>query len=191
MENGFFAALARFADFSQAAVRRATGVFAAVNVLLIAAIVLQVVLRRGFSSGLVMIEEAQWHLYAVGVMFGIAYAQSVDSHIRVDALARFFSPRAKAGIECVGILLLALPFFAVVFLHGIDFVADSWRVNERSDSPVGLPARWAIKSLIPAAAAAISLSLIISFLRNLARLGGAPETGAASETNGAPENNGN
>lgn len=175
MENGFFAVLARFADFLQAAVRRTTGVFAAVNLLLIAAIVAQVVLRRGFASGLVTLEEAQWHLYAVGVMFGVAYAQSVDSHIRVDALARFFSPRAKAAIECGGILLLALPFFAVVFLHGIDFVADSWRVNERSDSPVGLPGRWAVKSVIPAAAAAVSISLFASLLRNFARLGGAPE----------------
>ena len=31
----------------------------------------------------------------------------------------------------------------------LDFVYESWRVNESSDAPTGLPWRWAIKSVIP------------------------------------------
>ncbi|MCP4935731.1 MAG: TRAP transporter small permease subunit, partial [bacterium] len=44
------------------------------NVILVGVIILQVVLRYGFGSGLVVLEELQWHLYAVAVMFGISYA---------------------------------------------------------------------------------------------------------------------
>jgi TRAP-type mannitol/chloroaromatic compound transport system permease small subunit len=45
----------------------------------------------------------------------------------------------------------------VIFLQSLDFVQESWRVNERSDAPLGLPWRWAIKSVIP-----ISFGLLIA-----------------------------
>jgi tripartite ATP-independent transporter DctM subunit len=33
--------------------------------------------------------------------------------------------------------------------QGLDYFYDSYRVNERSDSPTGLPGRWALKAIIP------------------------------------------
>ncbi len=56
------------------------------NVVLIGVILLQVVLRYGFNNGLVPLEELMWHLYATAFMFGIAYAITRDSHIRVDII---------------------------------------------------------------------------------------------------------
>lgn len=116
---------------------------------LIAVIILQVTLRYGFSKGMVMLEELQWHLYAIAVMFGISYAQVLDAHIRVDLLHMRMRSNTKRIWEILGILFLLMPFIAVVFIHSIDFVVDSWRINERSDAPTGLPWRWAIKAVIP------------------------------------------
>ncbi len=48
------------------------------NVVLIVAIIVQVVLRYVFGLGLVQLEELQWHLYAVNVIFGMAYCQAAD-----------------------------------------------------------------------------------------------------------------
>ncbi len=118
-------------------------------VILIGVIILQVILRYGFRHGLVTLEELEWHLYAVGVMFGLSYAQALDTHIRVDIIHMRFSERTKRIIEILGIIFLLLPFCWVVFSHSIDFLADSWRVNERSDAPIGLCCRWAIKAVIP------------------------------------------
>lgn len=42
------------------------------------------ILRYGFGHGLVILEELQWHYYALGIMFGASYAMMIDSHIRVD-----------------------------------------------------------------------------------------------------------
>ena len=49
----------------------------ALNVILIAAIILQVVMRYVFGLGLVQLEELQWHLYAVNVIFGMAYCHGI------------------------------------------------------------------------------------------------------------------
>ena len=176
------AALARRIN---SAARRVCAVFAALNVVLVAAIVLQVALRRGFGGGFVVLEELQWHLYAVAVMLGVVYSQTTDSHVRVDALARRFSRRTRSVVEICGTAFLFIPFCAVVFLHGLDFVYDSWRVNERSDSPVGLPARWFIKSFIPLTFGMLMLVFAARILREVAELcGAAPETKPESDNAG-------
>ena len=130
-----------------------------------------------------VLEELQWHLYAVAVMLGVVYSQTTDSHVRVDALSRRFTRRTRRIVEICGTALLFIPFCVVVFLHGLDFVYDSWRVNERSDSPVGLPARWLIKSVIPLTFGMLILVFLARILREIAALCGAePET--ESETAG-------
>ena len=123
----------------------------ALNVILIAAIILQVVMRYVFGLGLVQLEELQWHLYAVNVIFGMAYCQSMDSHIRLDLVHDKLSRRTKEKIEIIGIVVLLMPLIYVIFIHSIDFLWEAIRTNERSDSPVGLCCRWIPKGLIPIA----------------------------------------
>jgi len=135
-------------------------------VILIAIIILQVVLRYGFRSGFVVLEELQWHLYAIGVMFGLSFAQVKDSHIRVDLLHAKFSERTQQIFEILGILFLLLPFCWVVFYNSLDFLYDSWRVNERSDAPLGLCCRWGIKSVIPISIAMLALAAVSRLIHN-------------------------
>jgi TRAP-type mannitol/chloroaromatic compound transport system permease small subunit len=123
----------------------------ALNVVLIAAIIIQVVLRYAFGLGLVQLEELQWHLYAVNVIFGMAYCLSMDSHIRLDLVHAKLSQRTREWIEILGIIILLMPLIYVIFIHSIDFLWEAIRTNERSDSPVGLCCRWIPKGLIPIA----------------------------------------
>jgi len=126
------------------------------NGALIFVIILQVVLRYGFGRGMVILEELQWHLYGIGIMFGASYAQIVDSHIRVDIVHARLSKKWRMRWDLFGIIFLLLPFLLVIFHQSLPFVYDSWRVNESSDAPLGLPWRWAIKGVIP-----ISFGLLI------------------------------
>ncbi|MDO6565093.1 TRAP transporter small permease subunit [Amphritea sp. 1_MG-2023] len=129
-------------------------------------IIAQVILRKGFSSGLIIFEELEWHLYAVGVMFGLSYAQTTNAHIRVDLFYSSFRASTKYVIEILGILLLILPFISVIFIHSLDFVADSYRINEHSESPSGLPYRWLVKSVIPASMLLLGLSVLSRLYRD-------------------------
>ncbi len=157
-------------DWIDALIRKIGHGIAWVYVVLVLVIITQVVLRKGFSSGLIVLEELQWHLYAVGVMFGISYAQVNNAHIRVDLFYGGFRMKTKRIIEIIGILTLVLPFIYIIFVHSLDFVADSWRINESSSSPSGLPWRWAVKSVIPASFGLLALAVISRLIRDVVLL---------------------
>ena len=137
------------ADSIDTGIKRLSNAIAWTYVLLIIAIISQIVLRRGFHAGLIAIEELQWHLYAIGVMFGMAYTQVLDKHVRVDLLHHNLNIRTQQWIEILGMLFLAIPFIGTLFLNSFEFVYEAWRVGERSWSPSGLPYTWAIKAVIP------------------------------------------
>ena len=153
-------------DWIDAFIRKIGHGIAWVYVLLVLVIITQVTLRKGFSSGLIVLEELQWHLYAIGVMFGISYAQVNNAHIRVDLFYGGFRQKTKYIIEIIGIICLILPFVYIVFMHSLDFLADSWRINESSSSPSGLPWRWAIKAVIPVSFGLLGLAVISRLIRD-------------------------
>ena len=151
------------------------------NVLLITAIFAQVSLRYLLSQNYPKLDEIQWHFYGLVTMIGISYALVTDSHVRVDVLHMQLSRRAQRIIEVLGILTLLVPFLYLMIDQGYDYFHESWRVNERSDSPIGLPARWAFKAIIP-------ISFVLLALAALARLthdAHALWKGPASEREGA------
>lgn len=132
------------------------------NLVLVVVIIVQVVLRYVFGRGLVVLEEIQWHLYCVGIMIGLSYCLTKDSHIRLDILHDNFSKRNKEWIELFGLLFCLMPLIVITFLHGVDFFWAAVAVNERSDAPSGLCCRWAPKAVIP-------LSMILLFIAGMAR----------------------
>ncbi len=146
----------KFADAIDVVIRSIGHFVMWTNIVLIVVIILQVILRYVFGLGLVVLEELQWHLYALGIMFGASYAMMMDSHIRVDIVHARLSEKWRNRWDLFGIIFLLLPFAIVVFHQSLDFVYESWRVNERSDAPMGLPWRWAIKGVIP-----ISFGLLV------------------------------
>jgi TRAP-type mannitol/chloroaromatic compound transport system permease small subunit len=108
-----------------------------------------VALRYLFSEGRVEFEELQWHLYSVGFLLGLSYAFQADAHIRIDVLSTRLSPRTRAWLELYGLLLGLLPFILLILVYGVPFVLQSFALSEASQAPGGLPARWAIKSVLP------------------------------------------
>lgn len=140
------------------------------NVALVLVILVQVIMRYGFGKGMVPLEEMQWHLYAVLIMIGLSYDVAVDGHIRLDVLHRKFSPKTKEWVDVLGSLFLLLPMVVVLFIHGLDFVATSIRINESSDSPLGLPYRWIIKSFVPISMFLLGLAACSRVIRGLSNI---------------------
>ena len=140
------------------------------NAILIVVIIGNVLLRYGFHSGHPALEELQWHLYALVVMMGVSYAQVTNSHVRVDVIAAKLSETAMRLWEIFGILVFVFPFIFVVFWHSLDFFHESWRVGERSDAPIGLCCRWAIKAVIPVSFFLLFLAVLSRLLSNISAL---------------------
>ncbi len=160
----------RFSDAVDSLIRAIGHVVMWSNVILIGVIILQVILRYGFGRGLVILEELQWHLYAVGIMFGASYAQVLDAHIRVDIIHARLSDKWKLRWDLFGIIFLLLPFIIVIFDQSLAFTAESFRLGERSDAPLGLPWRWAIKSVIPISFGLLVVAAVSRAVRIIAQL---------------------
>ena len=131
--------------------------------ILLGIIMVNVLMRYVFNEGRIEMEELQWHLYSIGFLLGLGYAYQADAHIRVDVLHERLGHRTKAWIELYGIVLLLLPFIALVLIYSIPFVQSSYLVGEVSASPGGLPLRWLIKAALP-------LGFFLLLLTVLARL---------------------
>jgi TRAP-type mannitol/chloroaromatic compound transport system permease small subunit len=149
--------------------------------LLLGVIVGNVVLRYVFGSGRIEFEELQWHLYSVGFLCGLSYCVQADAHIRIDVVRDRFSARRQAWIELYGLLLLLLPFIALVVVFAVPFLAESWRSAEISPSPGGLPYRWAIKGALLLAFALLGLAAGSRLLRVSAYLFGFPPPVSSAE----------
>jgi TRAP-type mannitol/chloroaromatic compound transport system permease small subunit len=151
-------------------VQRIVEVVAWLNVVLIFLILLTVTLRYGFHRNelllwwpLVPMEELEWHFYSVPVMFGLAYAVTNDTHIRIDIVRLHMSERLKHIFEILGILLLLLPFLIIIFDFSLDYTIYAITHHESSQSTMGLPHRWIVKSVIP-------LSMLLLIIAAVARL---------------------
>jgi TRAP-type mannitol/chloroaromatic compound transport system permease small subunit len=116
---------------------------------LIGLIALSVILRYVFGAGRVEFEELQWHLYAVGFLAGIVACARRDRHVRVDVFRERMTPRARAWVDFYGVLLLLLPFLALVCWSALPFVVDSFITSERSAAAGGLSHRWIPKAILP------------------------------------------
>ena len=135
-------------------------------VVLLVVVIVNVTLRYVFDEGRIELEELQWHINAMAFMLAIAYAYRVDAHIRIDLLANRLRPRLQVWIEFYGTLLLLLPFIIAVLAFSWNFVGHSWAASEVSSSPGGLPFRWFLKGVLPAA----FLLLLAALASRLSRL---------------------
>jgi TRAP-type mannitol/chloroaromatic compound transport system permease small subunit len=140
------------------------------NCVVIVLIILQVILRYGFGHGLVVLEELQWHFYAVGIMFGLSYAVMTNSHVGMDLVYERLSKKWQARWDIFGILFLLLPFAGLIFYQSLDFVHEAWRLGESSVAPMGLCCRWAIKAVVPLSFALVILAALSRLVRTIAIL---------------------
>lgn len=160
----------RFPDAVDAIIRRIGHVLMWSNCVVIVLIILQVILRYGFGHGLVLLEELQWHFYAVAFMFGLSYAVMTNSHVGMDLVYERLSKKWQARCDIFGILFLLLPFAGLVFYQSLDFVHEAWRLGERSVAPMGLCCRWAVKAVIPISFAMVLLATLSRLVRTIAIL---------------------
>lgn len=150
------------------------------NVALIAAIIIQVGLRYLFNVNLPKLDELQWHLYGLTTMVGLSYAMVKDSHVRVDVLYLTLRDQVKRVIEIVGILALVAPLLYLMIDQGYDYFYESFRVDESSASPTGLPMRWLFKAVIPVSFVLLALAAIARLIHDFHALIYGPKSGKGS-----------
>ncbi len=126
-----------------------------------------VIMRYFFRNSSVGMQEMEWHLFSVIILFGVSVALKDEGHVRVDFLYEKFSVRKKATINILGTLLFLLPLALLVAFGSIEYVMDSYTIQEISEDPGGLTHRWIIKSMIPFSFVFLIFSSVGYIIKNI------------------------
>ena len=129
-----------------------------------------VMMRYMFHNSSVGMQEMEWHLFSVIILFGISVALKDEGHVRVDFLFDKFSPRKKAIVNIIGTMFFLIPLALLIFAGSLEFVRDAYETHEISEDPGGLPFRWVIKGMIPLSFGFLIISAIGYILQNVRKL---------------------
>ena len=129
-----------------------------------------VVLRYGFDTSAIMLQESVIYMHGMVFMLGLAYTARHDGHVRVDVLYGRMAPRARGIVNLAGHLVLTIPLCVTIFVTSLDYVASSWSVLEGSPEVGGIPAVFALKTLIPLSAAMLAAQAAVQSVREFRAL---------------------
>jgi TRAP-type mannitol/chloroaromatic compound transport system permease small subunit len=107
-----------------------------------------VVMRYAISRTFVFTQELEWYIFAVAYLMAGGYVMLWDEHVRVDIVYSRLAPRTRAWIDFCLLFVFFFPSALLVMYTAWPFVRNAWTVWEGSPDPGGIPARWALKSVI-------------------------------------------
>ncbi|MDP5054250.1 MAG: TRAP transporter small permease subunit [Congregibacter sp.] len=125
-----------------------------------------VILRYGFSTGAIAMQEAITYLHGSLFMLGVGYALKSGGHVRVDIFYGQFNVRQRAWVDALGGIVFLLPLCCVIVVVSWGYVGDSWAIRESSPEPGGIPYLYVLKTLLPLMAVNLAIAGIADILRN-------------------------
>jgi len=134
--------------------------------ILVLLVVYDATARYLFSTGSIALQELEWHLFDVIILFGIAYTLKENAHVRVDIFYASYSEKTKALANLISSVFFVFPFSLLIIYIGIDFVSMSFIQNEASSNPGGLEYRYLVKALLPLSFIFVSLVAIKDAITN-------------------------
>jgi len=91
------------------------------------------------------------------------------------------SHRTQAKIELFGLLFMAVPFLGLIIWKSVDMVTLSYHQGEGSESLVGIPWRYVIKSCMPIGFVLVLAAAVATLIRTLVYLYGSEENSKRAE----------
>ncbi len=131
-----------------------------------------VVLRYGYNTGYIWMQESVLYMNAVVFLVGAGYTLKRDGHVRVDVFYREMSPKGKAICNLIGTLIFLLPVSIFILTISWEYVATSWGQNEVSREPGGIPYVYLLKSTILAMGVVVLLQGIADLIRSSLTIAG-------------------
>lgn len=168
---GFLAALARRIDILNETVGRITAWIALPMVLIQVVVVL---MRYVFGIGSIMMQESIVYMHAVLFMVTAGYTLLHNGHVRIDIFYREATPRKKALVDLVGVLVFLIPVCGLIAWVSWPYVAGSWAVFEGSKETSGIQGVFLLKSLIVVFAGLLAVQGVSVGIRSAYLLAGLP-----------------
>jgi len=136
-------------------------------VLMVLNVSFDVMMRYVFQASSVGMQEMEWHLFSLVILFGVGFGLRHEGHVRVDFIYDRMPAKRKALINIFGTIFMLVPLALLIFFGSFEYVQDAYITNEISEDPGGLPFRWVIKIMIPLSMAFLLLSAVGYVLKNI------------------------
>ncbi len=123
----------------------------------------------------IKLQDLEWHLHGIILLMTFGYGYLLNSHVRVDIFREMLPRRGQAKIEFWGLVVMAMPYLALVLYFAVIFVSLSIGQNEGSESLTGITHRYIIKSFTVIGFFFTLMAVVATFIRLCAYLYGSPE----------------
>jgi TRAP-type mannitol/chloroaromatic compound transport system permease small subunit len=144
-------------------------------VVLAAAVLLIVLMRYGFGTGFIQLQDLAVYAFAILVIFSLPVCMAQGGHVRVEVFAERMGPRYLRRADALALVLFLIPVFGLVIWADASQLAYSWSIREASVETGGLPGLFLVKTALPVAAA----MMILQGLAAVLRAASSPDGGAA------------
>jgi TRAP-type mannitol/chloroaromatic compound transport system permease small subunit len=133
-----------------------------------------VLMRYVFGVASVKMQESIVYMHATIFMVAAGYTLLHNGHVRCDIFYAAASPRRRALVDLIGVVVFLLPTCALIAWAAWPYVSQAWAVREGSpEGSLGIPAVFLLKSVILVFAGLVALQGIAVALRSVLRLVGA------------------
>lgn len=129
------------------------------------------IVRKAFQMSSNALLEIQWYLFAAVFLLCAGYALLTNVHVRIDFVSSRLSSRARAWIEILGLVLVAVPFCWLLIHLSLPLVLDALRSGEVSPNAGGL-LRWPVYALLPLGMLLLLLQCLSELIKQVAFLRG-------------------
>jgi TRAP-type mannitol/chloroaromatic compound transport system permease small subunit len=131
-----------------------------------------VAMRYVFSTGFPWLQETYIWLHGAAFMLAMGWVLRDGGHVRVDVLARHFSPNTRALVDIIGVFAFLLPMMGMLFYTSLPQVERAWRIAEKSPTADGLAILYVLKTVVPVACVLVMLQGLALAGRSLLIIGG-------------------
>jgi TRAP-type mannitol/chloroaromatic compound transport system permease small subunit len=154
---------------------RVCGVLAAFLVVaLIVLMLYDVMMRYVFNAPTLWGYDVNTFLMGAAFILSVAYALSLDAHVRVDLI---FTPKTRYLLDWVdlaGFSLILLPVCAWVTLGLWNYFAESFHTGERSGTSAWNPVLWPFRLTLCVGFLALTIQIVAEIIKRVYAVRGEP-----------------
>ncbi len=136
-------------------------------------------INYGYSVSTIL-QDLEWHLHGALLLLTFGFAYLMNAHVRVDIFRENLSRRGQAWFEFWALVVMAIPFLAMMLIYSWRFVALSYSQGEGSESMTGIPWRYVIKGFMVIGFAVVLMAALATLARVSAYLFGTPDQKVAA-----------
>jgi TRAP-type mannitol/chloroaromatic compound transport system permease small subunit len=132
---------------------------------LVATVLAIVLLRFGFDTGFIKLQNLAGYAFALLLILSVPYCLARDGHVRVDVLSERLPPAYLRRADLVALVFFMIPVFGLMVWAFLPDLRFSWSIREGSVETGGLGGVYLVKTMIAVSGGLMIVQGVAAVLR--------------------------